>query len=78
MKAERTTREQARCEDVDEGEGGGGVGGRAKRRAKGLKGSLERSGGWRMLRCMLKLRSARFACGTYLRGRGRAGEGGSA
>ena len=52
--------------DVDEGEGGGGVGGRAKRRAKGLKGSLERNGGWRMLRCMLKLRSDRFACGTYL------------
>ncbi len=42
--------------------------GRAKRKAKGLKGSLERSGGWRMLRYMLKLRRARFACGTYLRG----------
>ena len=43
-----------------------GSGGRAKRKAKGLKGSLERNGGWRMLRCMLKLRSDRFACGTYL------------
>ncbi len=40
--------------------------GRAKRNAKGLKGSLERRGGCRMLRYMLKLRRARFACGTYL------------
>ena len=46
--------------------GGSGDCGRAKRNAKGLKGSLERSGGWRTLRYMLKFRRARLACGTYL------------
>lgn len=56
---------RGKCGEVGEmGEVGGG--GRAKRNAKGLKGSLERRGGWRMLRYMLKLRRARFACGTYL------------
>ena len=46
-------------EDGDAGDGGDC--GRAKRNAKGLKGSLERSGGWRTLRYMLKLRRARLA-----------------
>jgi hypothetical protein len=46
--------------DVDRG------GGRGKRKAKGLKGTLERSGGWRTFRYMLKARKALFACGTYL------------
>ena len=60
-----------------EGALGRGVDGceRGKSSEKRLKGSLERNGGWRTLRNMLKLRNARLACGTYLRfskvGRGR-------
>ena len=46
------------------GDGEGEV--RGNRNAKGLKNSLERSGGWRTFRYMLKCRRALFAWGTYL------------
>jgi hypothetical protein len=62
---------EERDEDVDDevevGEGGSG---RGKKNASGLRPilSLERRGGWRTLRYMLKERRARLACGTYLNG----------
>lgn len=39
---------------------------RPKSIENGLKGSLDRSGGWRTFRYILKFLSARFAWGTYL------------
>ncbi len=39
---------------------------RGKRKENGLKGNLDRSGGCRTFKNMLKFRSARLACGTYL------------
>ena len=48
-------------------EGGGGTGaGRGNKKENRLKGSRDCIGGWRTFRYMLKLRSARFAWGTYL------------
>lgn len=52
--------------DVGVGVGVGEGGVRAKSIDKGLKGSLERKGGCRTFRNMLKFLNARFACGTYL------------
>ena len=55
--------------DVGEEERGGlGVSsGRGKKKESGFRGNFERSGGLRTLRRMLNERSARLACGTYLR-----------
>ena len=59
--------------DRARGEGDVGDGGRdgdgevrGNRNEKRLNGSLDCSGGCRTFRYILKLRSARFACGTYL------------
>lgn len=57
---------ERRREDGDEGDGVDEGDGRGKRKEKGLNGSLERNGGWRTLRYMLKFRKARLAWGTYL------------
>jgi hypothetical protein len=75
----RATEECGSCVDDwscgergEEGEGEmsieGGRGRGRKRREKGLRneGMLERRGGLRTLRYMLKERRALFACGTYL------------
>lgn len=51
------------------GEDGGGdccSGGRGKKKESGLRRSLERNGGLRTFKYILNVRSALFACGTYL------------
>jgi len=49
----------------EDGGAGWDAGGRGKRKESGLRGSLERRGGFRTLRYMLNERKALFACGTY-------------
>lgn len=61
--------EGARREDGVRGEEGVEVYcsfGRGKKNLRGLRGNLERRGGLRTLRYMLKERRARLECGTYL------------
>jgi hypothetical protein len=53
-------------DELTEGDGGSSVG-RGKKKESGFRWILDRSDGLRTLRYILKDRSARFACGTYLR-----------